>query len=295
MEDVLAHEECGEAGQSFSLQDDVEEQGKNELGAMLWSIQEAVERQTLQIGASACGATAVVDVLQALGNAVAPETADRCVRTCLRRNEAPLPDYLHSRSQAGATHSQLIEGAEQASDGRVMGRFFHLHPRRRVRLVPWLARWIRRGAVPVATMNMQMAVPKGEEIPDAWHHQLIFGVGPNAVYMTNPLDVVSEREVHQRLCSESVLLIRREDVLQRLTADTLLSSISDGQCDPRWSSLDVEGQVKQMICEEDYNEDQPRMTHIVIPAAYSSGVTFFSVRDSDLGQELLHAPDLPLL
>lgn len=100
MEDVLAHEECGEAGQSFSLQYDVEH-GKNELGAMLWSFQEAVERQTLQIGASACGATAVVDVLQALGNAVAPETADRCVRTCLRRNEAPLPDYLLSRSQAG--------------------------------------------------------------------------------------------------------------------------------------------------------------------------------------------------
>lgn len=63
-------------------------------GAMLWSIQEAVERQTMQIGASACGATAVVDILQALGIVVAPETADRCVRTCLRRNEAPLPDYL---------------------------------------------------------------------------------------------------------------------------------------------------------------------------------------------------------
>ena len=92
-------------------------------------------------------------------------------------------------SVPGATHSQLIEGAEQASGGRVMGRFYHLHPRRRVRLVPWLAQWIRRGAVPVATMNMQKAVPEGEEIPDAWHHQLIFGVGPNAVYMTNPLDV----------------------------------------------------------------------------------------------------------
>ncbi len=55
--------------------------------------------------------------------------------------------------------------------------------------MPWLARWIRHGAVPVATMNMQRAVPDGEEIPDAWHHQLIFGVAPGAVFMTNPLDV----------------------------------------------------------------------------------------------------------
>lgn len=81
--------------------DGEERQGQ---GAMLWSIQEAVERQTMQIGTSACGATAVVDVLQALGIVVAPETADRCVRTCLRRNEAPLPDYLFSRSEAGTDH-----------------------------------------------------------------------------------------------------------------------------------------------------------------------------------------------
>ncbi|KAL1022370.1 hypothetical protein UPYG_G00025880 [Umbra pygmaea] len=144
-------------------------------------------------------------------------------------------------------------------------------------------------------MNMQLAVPEGEEVPDAWHHQLIFGVGPNAVYMTNPLDVGNEGEVHQRLCSESVLLIRREDVLQRLTSDTTLSSLSDDQSDPRWKALDVEGQVRQMIHEEDNDdEDLHRMSHLVIPAAYSSGVTFFALRDSDLGQELLHAPDLPL-
>ncbi|KAM4601669.1 uncharacterized protein ACJ7VT_019717 [Polymixia lowei] len=273
---------------------DHEEPGQEEPGAMLWSIQEALERQTVQIGVSACGATAVVDVLQVLGVEVAPEEADHCVHTRLRRNESPLPDYLLSRSEAGATHTQLITGAEQASQGKVMGRFFHFHPHRRLRLVPWLARWIRRGAVPVATMNMQLAVPEGEEVPDAWHHQLIFGVAPDVVFMTNPLDVVSEGEVHQRLCSESVLLIRREDVLQRLTPGCSLSSLSEGQSDPRWKSLDVEGQVRQMVLQEE-RDDQPRLAHIVIPAAYSSGVTLFALRDSALGQELLNTPDLPLL
>lgn len=201
-----------------------EEEVLGEEGAMLWSSQEAFEKQTLQIGASACGATAVVDVLKALDVDVAPEEVDRCVETLLRRNKSPLPDYLLSRSEAGeclqnvrnhltviiiiqkkkkiksciwtwillcpgATHAQLIQGAEEASQGKVSGRFFHLYPRRRVRLVTWLAHWIRKGAVPVATMNMQLAVPDGEEVPDAWHHQLIFGVVPNAVFMTNPLDV----------------------------------------------------------------------------------------------------------
>ncbi|XP_031708096.1 uncharacterized protein LOC116386201 [Anarrhichthys ocellatus] len=270
-----------------------EEAGADE--AMLWSFQEAVERQTLQIGASACGATAVVDVLKALGVDVAPEEADRCVQTRLRRNESPLPDYLLSRSEAGATHSQLIQGAQEASKGKVAGRFFHFHPRQRLRLIPWLARWIRKGAVPVATMNMQLAVPEGEEVPDAWHHQLVFGVAPHAVFMTNPLDVGSEEEVHQRLCSESVLLIRREDVLQRLTPDCCLSSLSESQSDPRWKALDIEGQVRQMALEEEQEPDRPKLAHITIPAAYSSGVTLFALRGSQLGHKLLHAPELPLL
>lgn len=230
MEAVRSEAE-GEPG-SISSTQNAEAKEEEIHTAMLWSIQEAVHRQTLQIGVSACGATAVVDVLQALGITVTPDTVNRCVRTCLRRNEAPLPDYLHSRSKAGtslpvlvneilystavllifcckvaithyryhftfvcnslhpgATHQQLIDGADQASGARIMGRFFSLYPRRRLKLVPWLARWILRGAVPVATMNMQRAVPEGEEIPDAWHHQLIFGVGPGAVFMTNPLDV----------------------------------------------------------------------------------------------------------
>uniref|UniRef100_A0A1A7WZG3 Uncharacterized protein n=1 Tax=Iconisemion striatum TaxID=60296 RepID=A0A1A7WZG3_9TELE len=269
-----------------------EEEEEEAAAAMLWTIQEAVERQTLQIGASACGATAVVDVLKALGVEASPEETDRCVQTRLRRNESLLPDYLLSRSEAGATHVQLIQGALEASGGKVMGRFFHLHPRRRVQLVPWLARWIRKGAVPVATMNMQMGVPEGEEVPDAWHHQLIFGVTANAVFMTNPLDVVSEEEAQLRLCSDSVLLIRRDDVLQRWTADC---SLAENPSDPRWRNLDVEGQVRKMILEEELDEAGATVTHIRIPAAYSSGVTLFALRDSKLGQEILTEPEIPLL
>lgn len=140
-------------------------------------------------------------------------------------------------------------------------------------------------------MNMQLAVPEGEEVPDAWHHQLIFGVAPNAVFMTNPLDVVSEGELLQRLCSESALLIRREDVLQRLTPDCCLSGFSD----PRWKALDVEGQVRRMRLEEEEEEDGAKSTHIRIPAAYSSGITLFALRQSELGHKLLTAPELPLL
>lgn len=93
--------EVASSSTASSLSDTDKKENKEEHKAFLWSIQEAAERHTAQIGVSACGATAVVDVLQALGIIVAPETADRTVQTKLRRNNSPLPDYLHSRSEAG--------------------------------------------------------------------------------------------------------------------------------------------------------------------------------------------------
>ena len=53
------------------------------------------------------------------------------------------------------------------------------------------------------------------------------------------------------------------------------------------------GQVRQMALEEE--QGQVKLTHITIPAAYSSGITLFARRHSELGQELLDAPELPVL
>lgn len=50
-----------------------------------------------------------------------------------------------------------------------------------------------------------------------------------------------------------------------------------------------------MIDEENCEEDHLKMTHITIPAAYSSGITLFALKDSSISQELLHAPELTLL
>lgn len=51
-----------------------------------------------------------------------------------------------------------------------------------------------------------------------------------------------------------------------------------------------------MITEEDMSdEEHPKMTHIVIPAAYKSGITLFALRDSEVGCSLLQAPELSML
>uniref|UniRef100_UPI00398F2182 uncharacterized protein isoform X1 n=2 Tax=Pristiophorus japonicus TaxID=55135 RepID=UPI00398F2182 len=262
---------------------------------MIWSWAEAVKKQIQQIGSSACGATAVINVLQALGFEVCADVVDKCVQTKLRKHGAPLPEYLMSRSVAGATHQQLIEGAEMASGGRVVGRFFSFYPERSVELLAWLAGWMKKGAVAIATMNMQIAVPEGQEIPDAWHHQMIFGVGPDGIYMTNPLEVETSSVVTQRLCSDSLLLVQRQDVLSRLSGVSVLPVLAQLQDHPPWLQLDIAGQVSRMIYEDVASAEVSGLGCVVIPAAYRSGVTFFAPRDTELASELLSALELPLL
>ena len=67
------------------------------------------------------------------------------MKTRLRADTAPLPEYLFSRSWAGSTHKELIKGLQTASNGAVYARFFHFYPDRQVSLSRWLAHWIRKG------------------------------------------------------------------------------------------------------------------------------------------------------
>ena len=40
------------------------------------------------------------------------------------------------------------------------------------------------GAVPVVTLNLQQGVKGDRLIPDSWHHQMVYGVGPEGVIFT---------------------------------------------------------------------------------------------------------------
>lgn len=288
---------------------------------MIWSEGQACARQVSQIGTSACGATALLNVMLALNCPHPPEEALRHVRTRLRLNQAEIPDYLLSRSVAGCTHDDLIEGARSMAGGKVHGRFFHMYPARQVSLSHWLSHWITKGAVPVATLNLQMCpsqpqpqpqTPTAEEedrtltegetcpqasIPDAWHHQMVFGVAQRGVYLTNPLECVPERALRGQLCSPSVLLVRREDLIARWGDRCNLHLLSQ-QVDRRWKDLNVLGQVVNVL-RESFAPQIPGCKHVCtqhvrIPASYRSGITLFVRRDSRAFQELISAPELPL-
>lgn len=63
------------------------------------------------------------------------------------------------------------------------------------------------GVVPLMTLNLQRGVKEGEEIPDAWHHQMVFGVDSDHVHLCNPIVACTPEILEEQLCSESVLKV----------------------------------------------------------------------------------------
>ena len=129
---------------------------------MIWNEVEACKRQVNQVGVSACGATAVINVLQALEVNHDIDDVINTVPTRLRANSAPLAEYLVSRSRAGTTHQDLIDATMKITGGQVYGRFFHMYPKRNFsseilnnqgnndevgNLSRWIGNWIQKGNI----------------------------------------------------------------------------------------------------------------------------------------------------
>ncbi|KAK3610291.1 hypothetical protein CHS0354_029754 [Potamilus streckersoni] len=265
---------------------------------MIWNEYEAYVLQVKQIGTSACGPTAVLNILKAFDFQVDKDEVCQAVVTNTRMEAAPIPYYIFSRSFAGTTSETLLEGIEKLTRGAIKGRFFHFYPPRDVQLLKWLGYWIKKGAVPIATLNLQRGVKPGWTIPDAWHHQMIYGVSSKGVYLTNPLEIVCEEIILEQLSSDSVLLIRRQDIVNRFRDWCPLNEILK-QKDPRWRIMNVLGQVANVLRENcsPLNHAagfRPQLTsHISIPAVYKAGITLFMRSSADAFEELMSVPELP--
>ncbi|PNF41400.1 hypothetical protein B7P43_G14429 [Cryptotermes secundus] len=123
---------------------------------MIWSEQEACVKQVTQISTSACGATAAINVLLACNIPFSLDRVKDGVNTRLRAESAPLPEYLFSRSVAGASHVDIIRGLELASEGCLYGRFFCMYPDRVVSLTRWLSYWMKKGMFTLRVISFEV-------------------------------------------------------------------------------------------------------------------------------------------
>ena len=163
-----------------------------------------------------------------------------------------------------------------------------MHPSPPTDLLTWLRGWIDIGVIPLATLNLQKGVTEGRPIPDAWHHQMIHGVSDTSVYLTNPREVSPLSVIQQQLCSESVLLVREDDVVSRWTPIVSWELIKKD----RWAELNVVENIKKMMLEcVSVSGERWQSTHLTIPAAYKSGITLFSI-DGSIGAQKLKGATL---
>lgn len=240
------------------------------------SLQEASQLALDQLGASACGQTAVVTaaIISGVISRDDLQTVDYSMCTLRTRAEtAPLPQYLLSRSDAGCTGEEVAASFNAFVAG--------LPPRGTLptaEFVPFssidgpLSSFLRRNFeqknILVATMNLQLI---GN---DAWHHQLMYGVDLQAgtVYTMNPLESCHITWIERFVSTPSVLLIRRSDVLSRVDrvgGDDSVFSLPD------WRCFNVREQIDAMRADES-------IEFVVIPAAYVGGFTVIRQSGSPL-------------
>ncbi|XP_001948631.1 uncharacterized protein LOC100159755 isoform X2 [Acyrthosiphon pisum] len=263
---------------------------------MIWSEKEAAQLQVNQIGVSACGATAVVNTLLALRTQFNLDRIVQIIGTRLRDETAPLVTYLESRAVAGCMPQDLVRTLETVTDSQVSARFFATHQYLDISLAPWLATWIKKGAVPILTLNLQRVDASPSLVPDSWHHQMVYGISYNPlrpefaqIYLTNPLSISSLESLVPQLISPSSLMIKRADILSRWTPQTDLMSLATHPS-RQWHRFNVLGQVVNLLREE--KENVKFTDHIVIPANYKSGITLAMKTSSNFCHELKSVPEL---
>jgi hypothetical protein len=292
----------------------------------LYSHEEIKDRHITQLSKSGCGATAIVNVLLLLDIIKKDDIENINWDVCIlrRRDEsATIFPYLRSRYNAGCTGQELIDSMnlilkENNLNFIVHGKFFsfreHFHqnhredlnsifqfPNRKViqnhdekqHLLPFVKEHLQKSNVVIATLNLQIVSN------DAWHHQIIYGINENEknYHVMNPLDYYPESMMENFLATEQMLLVRRIDVLSRLTVPQIIffeyyyqyylsspdgekrSPITDAELlrlyedetflQEPWKSFQIHEQIAEML-------HNPNISHLIIPAAYEGGLAIFS-------------------
>ncbi len=222
-----------------------------------------------QIGVSACGPTAILNILAALDFPALPTPQNllETVPARLRDYDTPsLARYLLSRVRAGTTHEDLVAGVDKVSQGRVVGKFFVVSPHEDpAKFSSWLAEAFKHRLALLFTENLFLI---GN---DAWHHQMAFGIEGDRLFLTNPLKSEKAAKV----------LVPEDHVLSRRVEKEDLEELAK----PRWATFDVLEQICGIFVGED--KLPTRYKGLTIPWGGLAGVTAFARVDNQKGLDWL--------
>lgn len=297
--DLIPESNGVEGEDSDEIKTKISVDGNDDVGIFyrgVWSHSRAKELEVTQLSTSGCGATAVMTVLRYLepDRKISSDEVLGSSTLRTRKNDAPLPEYLASRSVAGCTGEEVIEAVNSLSSTlssfKSPSEFSKFYPAcsnkdlsylrthelafpdisrdfmidGRTDLIEWISDHLSEGNCLVATLNLQLLQN------DAWHHQFIYGVDrkTRTIFCTNPLESYPEELFKSFLSTPSVLLVKQEDILKRYKGCVSNDEERDiYTSDPRWKELQVVSQIEKVIAGE--------RKYVMIPAAYKGGIALF--------------------
>lgn len=276
---------------------------------------EAKQNEVSQLAASGCGVTALLNVLIALKVLPVDHVGSLDWSSCILRardNDAPLGQYLLSRSVAGCTGEDLVTSMETlvghnqhllSIPGRTIDAYFMSHAdiiASGVTMRQFVAVHVSRGCCLVATLNLQII---GN---DAWHHQMIYGIDlivleagntdtavnnselvqqtiwahdkESSIHCVNPVEAYPEHFFEQALSTPSVLLVRCEDIISRFERPGSDDSVYDRA---EWRRYQVRQQVQAVVDAHHHSSTEnvyAGPSHVLIPAKYVGGFAIFQLR-----------------
>ena len=180
---------------------------------LLFSHEKAKIISENQIGKSACGQTAIINLLKALKFNKIPSNEEILLNFSPRLrnyNTKSLLEYLESRVKAGTIHTDLIEIINKITESKIQSKFFVFNYRNNPsKFSKWILKYMQRDCVPLLTENLFLA---GN---DAWHHQMVYGVNEKSIFLTNPLDITDINKAFNWISSNSWMVIPEDHITQR--------------------------------------------------------------------------------
>jgi hypothetical protein len=236
------------------------------------SPEEASSLALNQLSASGCGITAVLSAAILCNLMTVDDVPTADISACVlrkRAENAPLPQYLHSRHNAGCTGEEVAASFNSCIQSFASVR--SLTPENcphatfipfvdiSVPLIEFFESHFQQGDLIIATLNLQLL---GN---DAWHHQLVYGMNraTENVFLMNPLGECSISLIQRYVSTPSVLLIRRADIVSRYATSGGDYRIYE---DSDWEKFRVAEQIKSVMVNS-------AIEFVVIPAAYVGGFT----------------------
>ena len=231
-----------------------------------------------QMGMSACGCTAIKNVLltlQYIGcleNIPTDSVLLSMVSTRLRNYDTKsVLEYLISRAKAGTTHLDLIHSL-QSIYCNVRCKFFTFDSRGNCNAIAiesfrkWIVYWLSRKCVPIITLNLFVI---GN---DALHHQTIYGIDEEYVLLTNPVERIHITNLYRFISTPGFMIIPEDHISSRpiTTAD-----IEYFSCTEPWKQFNVSEQLIH-IHEKHIIQSQPviqDMHRVMKNHSYYSGLT----------------------